>query len=187
MTEEDFERHDLSGSNWRRWDPHIHSPGTTFEDRFGGDDSWDDYIDQLKSVSPTIEALGVTDYFRLDGYKKVIGRWKAGGLENVKFTFPNIELRYGIGSPKGSPINFHLLVSPEDDEHIDNIERFLGSLTFKAGPNNQTFRCTTPDIQRLGRMHKNNPNLDDRAAFREGANQFKVSPDEFLKEWSDDT
>lgn len=187
MRKMDSEQFDLSGSNWRRWDPHIHSPGTTFEDRFGGDDSWDDYIARLKSASPTIEALGVTDYFRLDGYKKVVGRWKAGELGSVKFIFPNVELRYGIGSPKGSPINFHLLVSPEDDEHIDNIERFLGSLTFKAGPNNQTFRCTTSDIQRLGRMHKNDPNLDDTAAFREGANQFKVSPDEFLKEWADNT
>lgn len=175
------------GSQWRRWDPHIHSPGTTFEDRFGGDDSWDEYIDRLKTASPMIEALGVTDYFRLDGYKKVKSRWEAGDLGAIKFVFPNIELRYGIGSPKGSPINFHLLVSPEDAEHVDNIERFLGSLTFKAGPNHQTFRCTTSDIQRLGRMHKDDPKLEDAAAFREGANQFKVSPDEFLKEWADDT
>ena len=187
MTKRISEQHDLSGSNWRRWDPHIHSPGTTFEDRFGGDKSWDDYIARLESTSPAIEALGVTDYFRLDGYKKVIAKKTAGALKNVKFIFPNIELRYGIGSPKGSPINFHLLVSPEDKEHIENIERFLESLTFKAGPDNDTFRCTDDHIRRLGRMHKSDPNLDNIAAFREGANQFKVSPDEFLKEWADNS
>lgn len=181
------EQHDLDGSNWRRWDPHIHSPGTTFEDRFGGDDSWEDYVARLESSSPAIEALGVTDYFRLDGYKRVLERKKSGQLEDVKFIFPNVELRYGIGSPKGSPINFHLLVSPEDADHVENIERFIGSLTFKAGPKNQTFRCNTSDIQRLGRIHKDNPDLEDAAAFREGANQFKISPDEFLKEWSDDS
>lgn len=179
-------QHDPIGSEWRRWDPHIHSPGTTFEDRFGGDGSWDEYIDRLNNSSPAIEALGVTDYFRLDGYKHVRERQEAGTLPGVKFIFPNIELRYGIGSPKGSPINFHLLVSPNDPEHVSRIEGFLTSLTFKAGPNNQVFRCIPEDIIRLGRMHAGNPNLAEHAAFREGANQFKVAPDEFLDHWSND-
>jgi hypothetical protein len=32
----------------------------------------------------------------------------------VRLIFPNVEMRYGIGTAKGSPINVHLLVSPED-------------------------------------------------------------------------
>ena len=178
--------HDPIGSEWRRWDPHIHSPGTTFEDRFGGDSSWDEYIERLNGSSPAIEALGVTDYFRLDGYKHVLERQKACKLPGVKFIFPNIELRYGIGSPKGLPINFHLLVSPEDPEHISRTESFLRSLTFKAGQNNEVFRCIPEDIVRLGQMHTGNANLEATAAFREGANQFKVAPDEFLDHWSND-
>ena len=185
MTKQNFGQYYASGSEWRRWDPHIHSPGTTFEDRFGGDGSWEEYIARIETATPSIEALGVTDYFRLDGYKHIWERKKSGQLKSVKFIFPNIELRYGIGSPKGSPINFHLLVSPEDPNHVENVERFLSSLTFKAGPNHETFRCNPADIRRLGRMHKSDPSLDEIAAFREGANQFKVSPDEFLREWAD--
>ncbi len=177
--------YDAAGSLWRRWDPHMHSPGTVFADRFGGEGSWDDYVARLESASPKIEAIGVTDYFRLDGYKHVIARRDEGKLKSVKFIFPNIELRYGIGSPKGSPINFHLLVSPDDPKHVDRIEGFLQALTFKAGPQNESFRCTPSDIRRLGRMHDDNQGLDDEAAFKVGANQFKISPDEFLKEWAD--
>lgn len=184
MTKTMTETYDPVGSEWRRWDPHIHSPGTTFEDRFGGEGSWDEYIDRLNGSSPPIEALGETDYFRLDGYKRVLECKEAGKLPGVKFIFPNIELRYGIGSPKGSPINFHLLVSPVDPEHINRIESFLRSLTFKAGPDHETFRCIPEDIVRLGRMHTKNPNLEDQAAFREGAHQFKVAPDEFLDQWA---
>ena len=185
MTKLIFQQHYSSGSEWRRWDPHIHSPGTTFEDRFGGEGSWEEYILRIEAATPVIESLGVTDYFRLDGYKRVLERKNSGKLKDVKFIFPNVELRYGIGSPKGSPINFHLLISPEDSDHVEKTERFLNALTFKAGPNNETFRCTPLDICRLGRMHKNDQTLNEVAAFREGANQFKVSPDEFLKEWAD--
>jgi len=44
--------------------------------------------------------------------------------------FPNIELRFAVTAGKGSPINFHLLVSPEDEDHIDNAKRFLNTLSF---------------------------------------------------------
>ena len=185
MTQSKTDHHDPAGSNWRRWDPHIHSPGTTFADQFGGEGSWDEYIERINSATPKIEALGVTDYFRLDGYKRVLEQKRNGKLSGAKFIFPNVELRYGIGSPKGSPINFHLLVSPDDPNHIDRVEDFLQSLTFKAGPNNESFRCTASSIRRLGRIHTNNDNLEDEAAFREGANQFKVNPDEFLSLWAD--
>lgn len=68
--------HDSAGALWRRWDPHIHSPGTVFEDHFGGEGSWEEYVNLIENASPKIEALGVADYFRLDGYKDILKQKK---------------------------------------------------------------------------------------------------------------
>ena len=95
--------------------------------------------------------------------------------------FPNIELRYAIGTATGSPINFHLLISPEDPDHIGATYRFLRKLTFKAG--DDEYSCSLDDIIRLGKFHAQE-NLNDKAAFSKGANQFKVSPDQFLEKWA---
>ena len=84
--------------------------------------------------------------------------------------------------PKGTPINFHLMVSPDDIEHVDQVKRFLRKLTFKAG--DDEYGCSRDEIIRLGRHHTRK-HLDDPAAFAAGAKQFKVSPDQFLKKWAD--
>jgi hypothetical protein len=54
--------------------------------------------------------------------------------------FPNIELRLDIQTEKKAGINLHLLFSPEDSQHIGNIERFLSRLTFSYL--NRPYECT---------------------------------------------
>jgi hypothetical protein len=54
------------GSEWRRWEPHIHAPGTVLNNQFGGADPWDAYLQALETRTPAIEAIGVTDYFVTD-------------------------------------------------------------------------------------------------------------------------
>ena len=31
-----------AGAAWHRWDPHVHAPGTTLNDQFGGAGAWGD-------------------------------------------------------------------------------------------------------------------------------------------------
>lgn len=170
------------GSIWRRWDPHIHTPGTALNDNFGSENAWEKFLKQIETSNPPIEALGVTDYYSLENYKKACDYKKVEGrMENVQLLFPNIELRYAIGTATGSPINFHLLISPEDPHHIRETYRFLRKLTFKAG--DDEYSCSLDDIIRLGEFHAQE-NLNDKAAFTKGANQFKVSPDQFLEKWA---
>ena len=170
-----------AGSIWRRWDPHIHTPGTVLNDQFGDEEAWEDFLQRIETSNPQIEVLGITDYYSLDNYEKA-GTFKdAGRIAGVKLLFPNVELRYAVGTAKGAPINFHLMVSPDDIEHVVQLKRFLRKLTFKAG--DDEYRCSCDEIIRLGRDHTGE-NLDDQAAFAAGANQFKVSPDQFLKEWA---
>lgn len=96
---------------------------------------------------------------------------KAGRLSGV-FIFPNVELRYDVGIPKGSGINVHLLVSPDTDDHLEQLKRFLASLTFTI--NGETYSCTRDDLIRLGKAYK--PSVsEENAALAEGVNQFKVN------------
>jgi len=50
-----------SGSQWLRWEPHIHAPGTVLNDQFKGADTWEEYLAKIEASTPTIRALGVTD------------------------------------------------------------------------------------------------------------------------------
>jgi len=176
--------HDSGGSKWHRWDPHIHAPGTILNNQYSGDDAWEQFLTRVEISSPRVRALGITDYYSVDTYEEVLAHRKAGRLAEVDLIFPNVELRYGIGTGKGSPINFHFLVSPDAPDHVDQIKRFLRALTFTA--HGESYRCDRSDLIRLGRAHDENL-TDERAAFAAGANQFKVNPDELRAEWKKST
>jgi hypothetical protein len=165
------------GTEWHRWEPHIHGPGTVLNNQFAGKEPWEAYLCALEACSPTIEALAVTDYYITDTYEEVARRKAAGRLPNVKLLFPNIELRLDVAAKTGF-VNLHLLVSPEDPNHIDEIRRFLSRLHFVAY--DDRFDCTPADLIRLGKAAE--PSVkDDRAALVHGANQFKVSFDGLRK------
>ena len=90
----------------------------------------------------------------------------------MALVFPNVELRLDVATVKERWTNIHLLVSPDDPNHVAEIERFLSRLRFEAFGDN--FSCTREDLVKLGRRSK--PELtDQRAAFRHGASQFKVN------------
>ncbi|MBC5767570.1 TrlF family AAA-like ATPase [Ramlibacter albus] len=160
------------GSAWHRWDPHIHAPGTALNDGYSGADPWPEFLDKVEKSEPPIRALGITDYCGIDCYVETVKRQKGGRLQGVGLIFPNVEFRLSIETAKGAGINLHLLFSPEPPDHVERIEAFLSGLTF---PHQQEkFRCTRPDLIRLGRAF-NASLVDDAAAYREGINQFKVS------------
>ncbi|MBR9911513.1 MAG: ATP-binding protein [Gammaproteobacteria bacterium] len=159
------------GSEWRRWEPHIHAPGTVMNNQFSGANAWDDYLTALEQATPVIEAIAVTDYYVTDTYQDVVHYWKAGRLPSVGLIFPNVEVRLDVATSKGSFVNLHLFVSPEDPQHIDELQRLLSRLQFNAMQDR--FDCTRADLIRLGK--KADPNItDDGAALAYGASQFKV-------------
>ena len=159
------------GSQWARWDPHIHSPDTVLNDQFRGTDPWTVYLDTLKAKTPHIRAIGVTDYYSTDNYEKVLQFKAAGRLPHVELIFPNVEMRLDAAAQSGF-INIHLLVSPEEPDHVAGLARLLSRLTFSAFQD--SFACTRDDLIRLGT--RSNPDLrDERTALREGATQFKVN------------
>ncbi len=172
------------GSVWHRWDPHIHAPGTVLNDQYSGDDPWEQFLTLVEKLAPPIRAIGITDYYNLDCYEAVLERKKQGRLTGIDLIFPNVELRYGIGTGKNSPVNFHLLISPEDPEHLEQSKRFLRTLTFEA--HEESFRCENAELIRLGRACDNRVR-DDKSALAIGANQFKVNHEQFKSEWKRST
>lgn len=172
MSEEEEARMLSRGSVWRRWEPHIHAPGTVMNDQFAGPSAWDDYIAALEAASPTIEALAVTDYYVTETYQRVLEFKHAGRLPNVGLIFPNVEVRLDVATSKGGFVNLHLFVSPEDDDHIDQLERLLSRLHFTV--QGDRYDCTRAELVRLGKAADSSI-VNDDAALAYGANQFKVN------------
>ena len=131
-----FER----GSTWRRWDFHVHTPYSSLNNNFGftptddGSDvkQFDEYVKQLfsKAVALNISAIGITDYFTIEGYKRIRQEYLSNPIkmadlfpdESVRaaiskiFVFPNIEFRLNkfVGE-KSHAINYHVLFSDKVD------------------------------------------------------------------------
>jgi len=160
------------GSEWRRWEPHIHAPGTVMNNQFNGQNAWGDYLTALERATPVIEAVAVTDYYVTDTYEEVLRHKATGRLPNAQLVFPNVELRLDVATAKGGFVNLHLFVSPEDPQHLEELRRLLSRLQFNVMQDR--FDCTRADLIRLGK--KADPNIsDERAALAYGANQFKVN------------
>lgn len=165
------------GSEWHRWEPHIHAPGTILNNQFGVADPWGAYLTTLEGLTPRIEAIAVTDYYVTDTYEEFLKHKAAGRLPGVMLLFPNIELRLDVAAKSGF-VNIHLLVSPEDPDHLSEVKRILQRLRFNAF--NDSFDCTREELIKLGK--RADPKItDDSAALRYGATQFKVNFDQLRK------
>jgi ABC-type cobalamin/Fe3+-siderophores transport system ATPase subunit len=160
------------GAIWQRWEPHIHGPGTILNDQFKGSDTFERYIAALEEVTPTMKALGVTDYYSTEVYEAVVQEKKNGRLPDCELIFPNIEMRLDTGTVNGSWVNVHLLVCPDDANHISELKRFLSRLRFDA--HGDSYRCTKEDLIKLGKK-SDNKIIEDHKALEAGSVQFKIS------------
>ena len=145
-------------------------------DQFKGLTAWEDYIAALEAASPRIGALAVTDYYVTDTYKRVVDFKEAGRLPGVNLIFPNVEVRLDVATSKGGFVNLHLFVCPDDDDHIEQLERLLSRVHFTVQADR--YDCTRSELIRLGKAA--DPDIvEDNAALAYGANQFKVNFREF--------
>lgn len=172
---------DCRGSIWNRWDPHIHTPGTLLNDQYGGTSPWESFLAKVETSQPPIHALGITDYLSIGQYEEAVRQRDAGRLPGVDLIFPNVEMRFGIETSKGAWINVHLLFSPDDPNHVDEINRFLHQLKFRY--QQESYCCCKADLVRLGRKHDPSATTDN-AALAIGVNQFKVSFEQLQDEWN---
>ena len=158
------------GSEWRKWDLHIHTPGTAKNDHYGNSDEvWEQYIDALEKSDVTV--FGITDYFSISNYIKVKEYQKQDRLKG-KFLLPNVEMRIYPVTDKSKLINIHAIFDPFLD--VADIEReFFRQLQFTY--KDASYSCIDNDLAKLGRIVENNPNLADDVAIKKGIDAFAVS------------
>ena len=60
------------GSEWGRWDLHVHTKGTAKNDGYTNI-SFDEYCSHLfkRAIDYNIKVIGITDYFNIENYKLV--------------------------------------------------------------------------------------------------------------------
>ncbi len=147
-----------NGSDWGRWDLHIHTPYSELNNQFGED--WDLYVKKLFNVAieKDIKAIGITDYFYIKGYKKIKNEYinneeklktlfydellnDSRYIEKIKsiLLLPNIELRlddqiyfYKDGNNyENKKIEYHIIF--DNNVLIEDIEdNFLNQLQLKS-------------------------------------------------------
>lgn len=157
----------LKGSEWRRWDLHVHTPETALADRFG---DWNEYLAAIEAQTD-VKVIGVTDYMSIANYSKLRAAKAKGRIANIDLLIPNIEFRIAPPTDKATAINIHLLVSPDDPNHETEITNALGRLQWEYDKRN--YSCLPDQLIALGRAF--NPKIkDDKAALEAGTLQFKV-------------
>src|SRR5450759_2158105 len=160
------------GSEWRRWDLHVHTPFSVLNNRFGTD--FDSYAKALleRAVGEGIAAVGVTDYFTIEGYKalrelisdekrliKLVGEETAEASLEI-LLIPNIEFRSRevICTEDGdAKVNFHVIFSDEIPPN-DIDDHFLRELKFtvesKPDTPDQRHSVTIQNLEDLGKRLK---------------------------------
>ncbi|WP_345987035.1 hypothetical protein WCX18_07650 [Sulfurimonas sp. HSL1-2] len=169
------------GSEWRKWDLHVHTPYSYLNNQFG--DDFDEYVKTLflNAITHQIAVIGITDYFSIEGYKKIKNEY-LNNYEKLKSLFieeqirqiqtikilPNIEFRLNkiIGTNR---VNFHVIFS--DDVSITDIEEnFLHELEFiyEGNPqgSDEKWKLKIPNIKELGKkLIEEQPELGSSELF----------------------
>lgn len=153
------------GSEWRRWDLHVHTPFSYFN-QFP---SWDDYIEKLKekAIEHNISVVGITDYFSIDGYEKLLDECEAEDKKSTPhiklsdnknlFVLPIIEIRLDNFTSDNSAVNLHIIFSPQilpatiRSNFLENLDIMYSGVSLK---------CKESDLIKIGYAEANSGRYD---------------------------
>ena len=160
------------GSIWRKWDLQVHTPDSfTHSYKFEGDsakynnDIWEKYICELETIKD-VSVIGITDYFTIDGYKKVCKYKAQGRLANFDLILPNVELRLDT-TAKGKRLNYHVIFS--EVLSINQIEEHFFNKLYFTRPGAGNRALNRKNIEEYGRIIK-----EQNAKQYKGKNEFTV-------------
>lgn len=176
----------MRGSQWNKWNIHVHTKGTNKNDQFVSVDM-DQFFEYFfkKAIENNICAIGITDYFSIETYlkakqyvslihhklnekgEKVFNEYEIHFINNI-FLFPNIELRMLPSTDSGRLINIHCLINPTYVSELEN--DFFNSIE-----NQDRYKMNRAGLIAYGKSLKPSLN-DDRLFYIEGINNFTVDP-----------
>jgi len=176
------------GSEWRKWDLHVHTKGTMKNDQFNSE-TFDKFCLTLfqKALEKEIAAIGITDYFNINNYKKVkefvsnINSCTDFTDEEKKkikriFILPNVELRMLPVTDSGRLINIHCLFNPDYETSLEN--NFFGSIEYSAG-SGKKYKMNRQGLIDLGKSLDSS--LDNLSAYKKGIDSFIVTHSDLQK------
>lgn len=178
------------GSEWAKWDLHIHTKGTAKNDKYD-DITFDDFCLNMfkKALEKDIKVIGITDYFRTTNFKKVRDyqvnidsntNFNSEEKSKIKklFLVPNIELRITPSTDDNGLVNIHLLINPSWLEFYDN--KFCNQLIFTYSPT-EKYSISEYDLVRLGkRLNSNFTDKDNEEASKVGAKYIALHASDII-------
>ncbi len=146
------------GSEWMKWDLHVHSPFTKINDNFNtsdGTEIWGKFCDYIDKSD--VEVFGITDYFSADNYFIFLEKFKNKYPTSQKVFFPNIEFRLEVSVNKLSEeVNLHIIFS--DKTTKAKIDSFLSKLNTNINKDSASVSCkdlsTKKDFESAGIDYK---------------------------------
>lgn len=147
------------GSEWRKWDLHLHTPNTKLSDNFNqveSEDIWKTYCSKIEESD--VALFGITDYFSVDNYFTFIEKHKEYFPLSKKVFFPNVELRLEVSVNKSAEeVNIHIIFSNSELVTQVKINEFLLKLNTNIKVNDAVVPCknlsTKSDFEKAGVKH----------------------------------
>lgn len=175
------------GSVFRKWDLHVHTP-ESFENGFEfssaedkqyySNDIWEKYINHLERIED-IAVLGITDYFTIEGYKRVLFYKQENRLQNFDLILPNIEFRTEQ-LINGRRLNYHVIFSEEID--VTTLENeFLQELHIEM-VGGESRILNRQNIEMIGKsLKKQHAKFKGRNDYIVGCQNISISLEEILR------
>jgi hypothetical protein len=137
------------GSLWRKWDLQVHAPGTKLNDGYSSKEGKPDLEKFCQIVHDSdVVAVGITDYFSLDGYFAVKEKYEELFPNDGKLLLPNLELRLPVAvNREVQNVNLHLIFRPTLTK--EEADKFLGHLRTEGTTGNTRTRTTCNDLTTL--------------------------------------
>lgn len=155
------------GSEFRKWDLHIHSPYTVLNNQFDklsdGSPDVEKFIQKIKDEG--ISAVGLTNYFRFsDDDFKLKYRLNEEGIA----TFLNLEIRLSNINKSDQLFDYHIIFDNKLSDII--IKNLLGQLKANTGSTDKSFNTLTNteinvasiDLSQLLKVLNNDKELNGR-------------------------
>lgn len=134
------------GSEWRKWDLHVHPPGTKLNNGYASKGGAPDLEQFCEIVHDSgLAAVAVADYFSLDGYFAAKAKYDELYRDDLMLWLPNLELRLPVAvNRQEQNVNLHLIFRPTLTK--DEAEKFLGHLKTEGTKGATRNRVTCKDL-----------------------------------------
>lgn len=172
------------GSNWNKWNFHVHTKGTNKNDQFSSE-SMDEFLHTFykKAFEEQVSAIGITDYYSIDRYQeavlyrqqiatkcnkegiKLFSENEITFIQNI-FLFPNVELRLLPVTDKGRLVNIHCLFNPDYVSELEN--DFFSHLE-----NQDHFKMNRHGIMSYGKSLDSTLS-DEKLLYKKGLDNFVI-------------